>query len=93
MDWKALDGKVHDYQRIDFTHRYLLELERAIDDGIEVIGYTHWSIMDNFEWCHGYKMRFGLIYVDYETMERTLKDSAYWYKEVIATNGESLHNI
>ena len=49
--------------------------------------------MDNFEWCHGYKMRFGLIYVDYETMERTLKDSAYWYKEVIATNGESLHNI
>lgn len=91
MDWKALDGKVHDYQRIDFTNRYLLELERAIDDGIEVIGYQHWSIMDNFEWCHGYKMRFGLIYVDYETMERTLKDSAYWYKEVIATNGESLH--
>ena len=91
MDWVALDGKVHDANRIDFLHRYLLSLERAIDDGIPVIGYQQWSIMDNFEWCHGYDKRFGLIYVDYRTQKRTPKDSAYWYGQVIRTNGESLH--
>lgn len=91
MDWVSLDGKVHDMQRIDFLHRYLLALERAVDDGIPVIGYQQWSVMDNFEWCHGYDKRFGLIYVDYRTQKRTLKDSAYWYGQVIQTNGTSLH--
>ena len=90
MDWESMDGKIHDYQRIDFTRRYLLELERAVNDGIDVIGYQHWSIMDNFEWCQGYKMRFGLIHVDYRTLKRTLKDSAYWYHDVIASNGANL---
>jgi beta-glucosidase len=46
--------------------------------------------MDNFEWCEGYRQRFGLIHVDYETQKRTLKDSAYWYRDVIRTNGENL---
>ncbi len=91
MDWVALDGRVHDYHRIDFLKRYLRELERAVDEGIPVIGYQTWSIMDNYEWCHGYDMRFGLIYIDYQTQERTLKDSAYWYSEVIATNGAKIH--
>lgn len=91
MDWVSLDGKVHDANRIDFLHRYLLSLERVIDDGVPVIGYQQWSIMDNFEWCHGYDKRFGLIYVDYRTLERTPKDSAHWYGQVIRTNGESLH--
>ena len=91
MDWVSLDGAVHDSCRIDFLHRYLLSLERVIDEGVPVIGYTQWSIMDNFEWCHGYDKRFGLIYVDYRTQERTCKDSAYWYGQVIRTNGESLH--
>ena len=90
-DWEALDGKVHDPQRIDFVNRYLLELERAMDDGIPVIGYQYWSIMDNYEWTNGYDKRFGLIYVDYRTQKRILKDSAFWYSEVIRTNGESLH--
>ena len=49
-----------------------------------------WSIMDNFEWASGYDMRFGLIYVDYTTQERTLKDSAHWYKKVVETNGAEL---
>ena len=89
-DWVALDGKVHDPQRIDFLHRYLLETRRAIDDGVDVRGYFHWSIMDNFEWAEGFKQRFGLVYVDYPTGRRTPKDSANWYTEVIATNGESL---
>ena len=91
-DWVALDGRVHDPQRIDFTRRYLLELEKALADGVEVRGYFHWSIMDNFEWAEGYRQRFGLIYVDYPTQERILKDSAYWYREVIATDGASLRS-
>lgn len=90
IDWVSLDGKVHDPQRIDFLNRYLLALRRAASEGVDIRGYFHWSIMDNFEWASGYKHRFGLIHVDYETQKRTLKDSAYWYREVIQTNGASL---
>lgn len=90
MDWVSLDGCVHDHQRIDFLHRYLLELHRAIEEGIPVIGYTCWSAIDNLEWNNGFDKRFGLIFVDYRTLERTVKDSGYWYGEVIRTNGESL---
>lgn len=88
MDWVHTDGKVHDPQRIDYLTRYLGALERASEDGVPVNGYMYWSIMDNFEWAEGYKQRFGLVYVDYGTGERTLKDSAHWYKEVIKTNGK-----
>ncbi len=88
-DWIHRDGKVHDPQRIDFIARYLREFKRAVDDGVAK-GYFLWSITDNFEWAHGYKQRFGIIYVDYATGERTLKDSAYWYKEVIASNRDIL---
>jgi len=87
IDWVSRDGKVHDPQRIDFLNRYLLEFEKAGEDGVDIRGYFHWSIMDNFEWAEGFKERFGFIYVDYPTQKRTLKDSAYWYKEVIASNG------
>jgi len=90
-DWVALDGKVHDPQRIDYVRRYLLALERAGDDGAEIAGYFLWSFMDNFEWSHGFKQRFGLVHVDYPTGTRTLKDSALWYRDVIATNGAALH--
>ena len=90
VDVVSLDGKVHDPQRIDFLNRYLLALQRAAGEGIDIRGYFHWSIMDNFEWAEGYKHRFGLVHVDYETQKRTLKDSAYWYREVIRTNGACL---
>lgn len=90
QDWVSLDGKVHDPQRIDFLSRYLLALRKAASEGVDVMGYMHWSLMDNFEWAAGYNKRFGMIYVDYETQERILKDSAYWYKKVIETNGECL---
>lgn len=89
-DWIHLDGKVHDPQRIDFLTRYLRAYKRAMDDGVVAKGYFVWSIMDNFEWRHGYEQRFGMIYVDYPTQRRILKDSAYWYKEVIASNGAIL---
>jgi len=91
-DWVSLDGNVHDPQRIDFLTRYLLALADAIDAGVDIRGYFQWSIMDNFEWAEGYKHRFGLIHVDYNTQKRTIKDSAQWYSEIIATNGASLLN-
>jgi beta-glucosidase len=90
QDWVSVDGSVHDPQRIDFTTRYLLALRRAIDDGVPVGGYFHWSIMDNFEWAEGYSQRFGLVYIDFRTQQRILKDSAYWYRDVIASNGATL---
>ena len=89
-DFVMLDGKVHDPQRIDYVHRHLLAVRRALQEGYPLIGYTYWSIMDNYEWAEGYSKRFGLIYVDYRTMERIPKDSAAWYAHVIATNGSEL---
>lgn len=89
-DWVCLDGKVHDSYRIDYTHRYLKEFMRAGEEGVELMGYLHWTLMDNYEWGEGYATRFGLIYVDYRTQERIVKDSGYWYKEVMETNGANL---
>ena len=90
IDWVSLDGKVHDPQRIDFLHRYLKELKRASEEGVSIKGYFVWSLMDNFEWTEGYNERFGLIHIDYETGDRTIKDSGYWYKTIIDSNGELL---
>lgn len=89
-DFVFEDGKVHDPQRSDFLRRYLRQLRKAADEGIPVLGYLYWSLMDNFEWCSGCDIRFGLIHVDYQTLRRTIKDSAWSYKEIIETNGENL---
>ena len=79
----SLDGKVHDPNRIDFLNRYLLELEKATDNGVDVSGYFLWSFIDNLEWARGYTERFGIVFCDYTTQTRIPKDSAYWYKEWI----------
>lgn len=92
-EWISLDGKVHDPHRIDFLWRYLLQLHRAVEAGCDVRGYFQWSVLDNFEWSAGYRERFGLVFVEYATQRRVLKDSAHWYRRVIETNGESLHNL
>lgn len=89
-DWVDLDGRVEDPQRIDFTRRYLQQLKRAAAEGVHILGYFHWSLMDNFEWAEGFRQRFGLIHVDFDTLKRTPKRSFYWYKDVIASNGGSL---
>lgn len=89
-DWPQGDGQVYDPQRIDFLRRYLRAYRQAIAEGVEARGYFLWSIMDNFEWAYGYRQRFGLIYVDYTSQARILKDSAHWYKAVIASGGASL---
>lgn len=85
-----LDGQVHDPDRIDFLHRYLLELKKGMDEGTPVKGYLQWSFLDNFEWSLGYTERFGVVYVDYPTGRRIPKDSARWYAQVMNTNGECL---
>jgi beta-glucosidase len=90
IDFVHLDGKVHDPQRIDFTRRYLRMVRKAIEDNVDIRGYFHWSLTDNFEWAEGFKQRFGLVYIDFPTGKRIPKDSAEWYRQVIATNGENL---
>jgi len=90
-DQLFLDGKVHDPQRIDYMHRILLELGRALREGVPVTGYYAWSLLDNYEWADGYKQRFGLTYVDYQTQKRIPKDSFDWYRQVIASGGKSLY--
>jgi len=89
-DFVHRDGRVHDPQRIDFLARYLGGVRRAADEGVPVAGYFYWSILDNFEWREGYKDRFGLVHVDYQTQQRTPKDSFAWYREVIRRNGAAL---
>ena len=86
VDWVALDGKVHDPQRVDYIRRYLGELQRVIQDGVDVRGYFHWSILDNFEWAVAYQQRFGIVYVDFSTQKRTPKDSYYLYQQIIKEN-------
>ena len=84
------DGKVHDEKRIRFIHEYLAGVKRAVSEGIPVLGYQYWSMLDNFEWAEGYEPRFGIVHVDYKTQKRTFKDSAYDYKKIIETNGACL---
>ena len=88
-DFVMSDGKVHDPQRSEYIRGYLKGLKRAAQE-VPVLGYLYWSILDNFEWAEGYDKRFGLVYVDYRTGERTIKDSAFDYAEIIRTNGENL---
>lgn len=76
-----------DKDRIDFIKIHLKEVKRAMKDGVEILGYLHWSLLDNFEWAHGYGPRFGLIEVDYISQKRTIKPSARVYAEIIKRGG------
>jgi beta-glucosidase len=84
---KLENGKVEDNKRIEYLREHIKRAYFAIRDGVDLRGYFVWSLMDNFEWAHGYSKRFGIIYVDYDTQKRILKDSAYFYKKVIEENG------
>jgi len=84
MDWVNADGRVQDPQRIDYLRRQLQGLASAMQAGVPVEGFFVWSLLDNFEWHEGYRQRFGLIHVDFETGRRTLKDSALWYRDFIS---------
>jgi beta-glucosidase len=86
-DDPVIDGVCHDPRRIRYLDAHLRALHAAIAEGVDVRGYFCWSLMDNFEWSHGYHKRFGLVHVDYETLQRTPRDSAYWYRGVIGRDG------
>ncbi|MFF7384429.1 GH1 family beta-glucosidase [Streptomyces griseoluteus] len=79
------DGRVHDPERVAYLHAHLSAVREALRDGADVRGYYLWSLMDNFEWSYGYEKRFGAVYVDYATQERTPKSSARWYGEAART--------
>ena len=78
------DGKVHDVRRINYLKNHFLEARRAMKDGVPLKGYFVWSLLDNFEWAKGFSQRFGIIWVDYKTQKRIIKDSGLWYKKVIS---------
>jgi beta-glucosidase len=81
------DGRVRDYRRIRYLKDHLVRIHQAIQEGVPIKGYLVWSLMDNFEWAHGYKTRFGLVYIDFDTLSRTVKDSGRWFAQVIQQNG------
>ena len=89
-DIVSKDGRVHDPNRITFLDSYLSAMQKAYDEGADVRGYFLWTFLDNFEWADGYKQRFGIVYVDFTTQQRIVKDSALWYQKVIKTNGAIL---
>jgi beta-glucosidase len=80
------DGRVDDPARIDYLRRHLTAAHRAIDRGVDLRGYYVWSLMDNFEWGYGFSKRFGIVRVDYETLERTIKASGRWYADFAHTH-------
>jgi beta-glucosidase len=75
--------RVHDQYRIDYLQQHISELKRAKDEGINIKGYFVWSFIDNFEWSEGYHPRFGIVYVDFKTQQRIVKDSGYWYQKFL----------
>ncbi|MGJ4881425.1 MULTISPECIES: GH1 family beta-glucosidase [unclassified Bradyrhizobium] len=88
-DKLTADGKVHDLDRVMYLRNYLAQLQRATSEGVPVKGYFLWSLLDNFEWVFGYKQRFGIYHVDFDTQVRTPKLSASYYHHVISRNAVS----
>jgi len=86
-DRPAVDGRVHDPERIAYLRSHLAAVHEALACGVDVRGYFAWSLLDNFEWAFGYGKRFGIVHVDYRTQRRTWKDSTYWYRDAIAAGG------
>ena len=87
-DGLDFDKRVRDERRVRYLYDHLVQVHRAIQEGVDVGGFFVWSLLDNFEWSFGYRMRFGLVYVDYEdNLKRIPKDSAHWYSQVIQQNG------
>ena len=81
---KVENGRVYDLRRIDYIRQHIPVVLKAKQDGLPVTGYMYWSFMDNFEWALGFRPRFGLIHVNFDTLERTVKDSGWWFKKFLA---------
>ncbi len=87
---KAIHGRVIDPVRMHYLNQHLCAVRTAIEKGVDVRGYMAWSLMDNYEWSFGYAKRFGIVHVDFETLERTPKDTARYYSKIIESNGAVL---
>ena len=83
-DTMGADGRVRDGARTAYLQRHVAAVAAAIEAGADVRGYLVWSLLDNFEWAYGYERRFGIVRVDYDTQQRTVKDSGRWYSSLIA---------
>lgn len=90
QDVVSEDGHIYDIERQEYLIKYIQQVHRAIKTGVNVKGYYLWSFMDNFEWAYGYSKRFGIVYVDYKSQQRAIKQSGYWYSDVIRQNGINL---
>jgi beta-glucosidase len=88
-DGAVVDGRLEDPRRVAYLQDHVAAVAAAIADGVDVRRYHAWSLLDNFEWEHGYAMRFGIVHVDYATQQRTPKDSALWYRDLIAARAET----
>ncbi len=88
-DVRVHDGGVHDVERTAYLESYVGAVGRAIAGGAPVKGYFVWSLLDNFEWAFGYCRRFGIVYIDFPTLERVPKDSFYWYRDLIASRRDA----
>jgi beta-glucosidase len=88
----ATDGRVDDPLRVDYLRGHLRAVREAMEQGVNLNGYFVWSLLDNFEWSHGYSRRFGIIHVNYETQKRTIKSSGRYYAKVIETHGAVLED-
>jgi beta-glucosidase len=86
----ASNGRIDDPLRVEYYRQHIAAVLRAIQNGVDIRGYFAWSLLDNFEWAHGYSKRFGIVHVDYETQKRTPKASALYYSEVIGSGGAAL---
>lgn len=86
----TLDGKIEDPLRIEYYRQHLRAAHDAMKKGVDLRGYFAWSLLDNYEWSHGYSKRFGLVHVDYATQQRTIKSSGRYYADVIRTRGGAL---
>jgi len=87
---RAPPGGVEDPLRVAYLRDHLRAVGRAIAAGVDVRGYFVWSLLDNFEWAHGYSKRFGIVHVDFATQERTPKASARFYADVIRSHGAAI---
>jgi beta-glucosidase len=86
----ATEGEVDDPLRVEYLRGHLSAAAEAMRQGVNLRGYYVWSLLDNFEWSHGYSRRFGIVHVNYETQERTIKSSGRYYSNVIKTNGAAI---
>jgi beta-glucosidase len=92
-DIRSHDGQVHDPERRDYIAQHVDAVGRALEEGVPMKGYFVWSLLDNYEWAFGYGKRFGIVYVDYPTLERVPKDSAHWYRDFVAAQRQAAATV